>query len=137
MSVPGPTRVTWAFSAAVSIVGPPSARAYSTARNGGRIPGHDDPGDRTAAGARAAPAHVPPDGEDSRLRGAGERAVQGREDAGAGPPLYRRGGRGGRGLRGPAPRRLHHQHPPRPPPLPCPGRPRPPDDRPAARQGGG
>src|SRR5215831_19957076 len=66
----------------------------------------DDPDDRAADGAGAEPAHVPPDGEDSRLRGAGERALQEREDAGAGPSLRRRGSRGGRRVRGVAPRRL-------------------------------
>src|SRR6266849_722859 len=51
----------------------------------------DDPDDRAADGPGAAPAHVPPDGQDPRLRGAGERALQGREDAGPGPSLRRRG----------------------------------------------
>src|SRR5256712_9514039 len=68
--------------------------------NGGR--GNDDPGNRTEDGAGAEPPHVPPDGEDSRLRGAGARALQEREDAGPGPPLYRRGGCGGWGSAGAA-----------------------------------
>src|SRR5262245_28519920 len=47
----------------------------------------DDPGDRAEDGSRAEPPHVPPDGEDSRLRGTGERALQEREDAGPRPSL--------------------------------------------------
>src|SRR5262249_39574683 len=50
----------------------------------------DDPDDRAADGAGAEPPHVPPDGEDSRLRGTGERALQEREDAGPGVFLCRR-----------------------------------------------
>src|SRR3989442_4452553 len=82
---------------------------------------NDDPSDRTEDGAGSEPPHVPPDGEDSRLRRAGERALQEREDARPGPPVYRRGGRGGRRLWSPAPRRLDPEHASRARPLPCQG----------------
>src|SRR2546427_11419102 len=71
---------------------------------------NDDPSDRTEDGAGSEPPHVPPDGEDSRLRRAGEQALQEREDARPGPPVYRRGGRGGRRLLNPSPRPPNHEH---------------------------
>ena len=70
------------------------------------------------------------------LRGAGQRALPRREDARARAPLHRRGGGRRRRLRGAAARRLHHEHAPRPRPLPRQGRRRRPDVRRAARQGG-
>src|SRR5215472_16942549 len=97
----------------------------------------DDPDDRATDGAGAEPPHVPPDGEDSRLRETGERALQEREDAGPGASLCRRGGRGGRRVRGAAPRRLHHEHSSRPRSLSGQGRVGEPDVRRAPRQGAG
>ena len=70
------------------------------------------------------------------VRGARERALHARADARPGAPLHRRGGGGGRRLRGAAQRRLHHEHAPRPRPLPGQGRGARPDVRGAARQGG-
>ena len=59
---------------------------------------------------------------DPRLRGAGERALPQREDAGPHAPLHRRGGGRRRRLLGAAPRRLDHLDAPRPRPLPREGR---------------
>ncbi len=72
-------------------------------------------------------------GDDPGLRGAGQRPVPRREDARPRPPLHRRRGGRGRRLLGLAPRRLHHQHPPRSRPLPGQGRRRRADVRGAAR----
>src|SRR6516164_2538248 len=58
-------------------------------RTDGR-PCDDDSDDRAADGAGAEPPYVPPDGEDSRLRGAGERALQERQDARPRASLRRR-----------------------------------------------
>src|SRR5262249_35644500 len=55
--------------------GPRLAQPRVRHETDGRHP-DDDSDDRTADGAGAEPPHVPPDGEDSRLRGAGERALQ-------------------------------------------------------------
>ena len=56
------------------------------------------------------------------VRGAGQRALHARADAGPRAPLHRRGGGRRRRLRGAAQRRLHHEHAPRPRPLPGQGR---------------
>ena len=118
-----------------SRAGPMYTPATEQSPKGGPDNEHSD--DRAPDGPGAAPPHVSPDGQDPRLRGAGERALQGRQDAGPGPSLRRRGGGRGRGLRGAQARRLHHQHAPRPRPLPGQGRLGEPDVRRAARQGGG
>ena len=84
---------------------------------------------------RPTAAVLPPDGGHPAVRGAGQRSLHTRADAGPGPPLHRRRGHRRRRLRGAAQRRLRDQHPPRPRPLPGQGRVAEPDVRRAARQG--
>ena len=63
-------------------------------------------------------SHVPADGDDPPVRGAGQRSLHPRPHARPRASVYRRGGGRRRDLRGAPGRRLHHQHPSRPRALP-------------------